>query len=121
MGALLGERTLELWSDETIGKFRAESMVFAGQLKRWAALMLEHRDKKAGTGSLVRIHVTAASGKEHTLLVNKEGVPADEMKKAIRRVIELNPQEAPLALAEALAELLGSADANEKGKNAKDH
>ena len=41
LGALLGERTLELWSDETIGKFRAESMVFAGQLKRWAALMLE--------------------------------------------------------------------------------
>ena len=121
MGALLGERTLELWSDETIGKFRAESMVFAGQLKRWAALMLEHRDKKVGTGSLVRIHVTAASGKEHTLLVNKEtGVTADEMKKAIRRVIELNPQEAPLALAEALAELLGSADANEKAKNAKD-
>ena len=119
MGALLGERTLELWSDETIGKFRAEAMVFAGQLRRWAALMLEHRDKKAAAGSLVRIHVTAASGREHTLLVNKEtGVTAEEMKRAIRGVVDLNPEEAPLALAEALAELLGSADANDKAKNA---
>lgn len=122
MAALLGERTLDLWSDETIGKFRAEAAVFAGQLRRWAALMLEHRDKRATAGSLVRIHVTAASGREHTLLVSNEaGVTADEMKEAIRRVIELNPQEAPLALAEALAELLARGEVKETRKNGKDH
>jgi hypothetical protein len=41
------------------------------------------------------------------------------MKEAIRKVVDLNPEEAPLALAEALAELLGNSDAKEK-KNAKD-
>jgi hypothetical protein len=68
----------------------------------------------------VRVQVTAASGKEHTLLVTKGApVTADQMKEAIRKVVDLNPEEAPLALAEALAELLGNSDAKEK-KNAKD-
>jgi len=120
IAAFLGDRTLTLWSDETLGKFRAEAVAFAGQLKRWAALMLEHGDKQAETGSLVRIRVTAASGREHTLLVTKGAtVTADQMKKAIREVVELNPDEAPLALAEALAELLGSSEAKPE-KNAKD-
>jgi len=120
VAALLTERSLALWSDETLGKFKAEAVAFAGQLKRWAALMLEHRDKQAEAGSLVRIHVTAASGKEHTLLVTKGApVTADQMKKAIREVVDLNPEEAPLALAEALAELLGNSDTKAK-KNAKD-
>ncbi len=120
VAALLAERGLALWSDETLGKFKAEAVAFAGQLKRWAALMLEHRDKQAEAGSLVRIRVTAASGKEHTLLVTKGApVTADQMKKAIREVVDLNPEEAPLALAEALAELLGNSDTKAK-KNAKD-
>ncbi len=117
MAAVLGERTLALWSDDTLGKFRAEAVAFAGQLKRWASLMLEHRDKKAEAGSLVRIQVTAASGKEHTLLVSKGApVTADQMKIAIREVVDLNPEEAPLALAEALAELLGGPESKPKKK-----
>jgi hypothetical protein len=121
IAALLGERTIALWKDETLDKFKAEAIVFAGQLQRWAALMLDHRNRKASVGSLVRVHVTAASGKEHTLLVSQaNGVTADDMKKAIQRVIDLNPEEAPLALAEALAELLAGREKKGKQKNAKD-
>jgi len=120
MAGLLGERSIALWKDETLEKFKAETLDFAGKLKRWVGLMLQLKSKPGGVApSLVSVYVTGKSGKEHSLLVTdppNARPSSEELKKELRRVIALNPEEAPLALAQALAEVLSETAVQETNK-----
>lgn len=122
MAALLGERSIALWTDETLDKFKAETIEFSGKLRRWVALMHELKSKPSSV-SLVSVYVTGTSGKEHSLLVTdppQMRASSEELKKELRRVIAMNPDEAPQALAQALAEVLSDPAVQEtrnRGKN----
>jgi len=123
MAALLGERSIELWKDETLEKFKGEAIDFAGKLKRWVGLMLQLKSKPSGAASLVSVYVTGKSGKEHSWVVTdppQARASSEVLKKELRRVIATNPAEAPLALAQALAEILSASAIQEfknRGKN----
>lgn len=109
MAALLGQRSIALWKDETLETFRAEAIDFAGKLKRWVGLMVQLKSKPSGAASLVSVYVTGKSGTEHSLLVTdppQARGSSEEMKKELRRVISMNRDEAPLALAQVLTEIL---------------
>jgi len=122
MAALLGGRSIAAWSDETLDKFKAETVEFAGKLKRWVVLMNQLRSKPS-SASLVSVYVTDTSGQEHNWLVTDPPqirASSEELKKELRRVIAMNPDEAPQALAQALAEVLSDPAVKEKinrGKN----
>jgi hypothetical protein len=122
IAALLGERSIALWKDETLDKFKAETIEFSGKLKRWVELML-HLKSKPSSASLVSVYVTGTSGKEHSLLVTdppQVRASSEELKKELRRVIAMNPDEAPQALAQALAEVLSDPvvkETKKRGKN----
>ena len=123
MAALLSERSLVLWKDETLEKFKTEAIDFAGKLKRWVGLMAQLSSKPSGTASLVSVYVTGQSGKEHSWVVTDPPQvrrSSEEMKKELRRVIATNPEEAPLALAQALAEILSGPEIQDAKSNVKD-
>ena len=122
IAALLGERSIALWKDETLDKFKAETIEFSGRLKRWVALM-HHVKSKPTSASLVSVYVTGTSGKEHSLLVTdppQVRASSEDLKKELRRVIAMNPVEAPQALAQALAEVLSDPAVQETKKRGKD-
>ena len=119
IAGLLGERSLALWKDETLERFQGEALDFAGKLKRWVGLMVQLKSKPGGTApSLVSVYVTGKTGTEHALLVTShKRASSEELKKSLRSVIAMNPEEAPAALAQALAELLsGETEASKRGK-----
>lgn len=122
MAALLGERSIALWTDETLDAFKSATIDFSGKLNRWVTLMHQLKSKP-NSASLVSVYVTGTSGKEHALLVTdppQVRASSEQLKNELRRVIAMNPGEAPLALAQALAEVLsGSAVEGTKkhGKN----
>jgi len=123
MAALLGERSIGLWKDETLEKFKAEAIDFAGKLRRWVGLMVQLKSKPSGAASLVSVYVTGKSGKEHSWVVTdppQARASSQELKKELRRVIATNPDEAPLALAQALAEILSGPAIKETKDHGKD-
>ena len=68
------------------------------------------------------VYVTGTSGKEHSLLVTdppQVRASSEELKRELRRVIAMNPDEAPQALAQALAEVLSDPAVQETKKRGK--
>ena len=81
--------------------------------------MVQLKSRPGGTApSLVSVYITGKTGKEHALLVTShKRASSEELKKSLRSVIAMNPEEAPAALAQALAELLsGETGASKRGK-----
>ncbi len=107
---LVVQRSLDAWTDETLGRFSQSLTELCGQYKRWMRLVTQRSRLPRTTERFVGLTLTMPGGQESSLFVNT----TDQSKDLARNIVKMisdaasgDHQLAAAALAQALQELHG--------------
>jgi hypothetical protein len=108
VASLLVQRSLDVWTDDTISLFAQTVTDISGHYRRWLRLVIQRKGAPRAAERFLSLTLTGANGKESALLV----ATTEHSTRIARNVLDLlakdvgvDPQTAAAALAQALQDL----------------
>lgn len=124
IGSLLVQRPLDVWADETVGKFAQELTEACGQYKRWMRVVAQRGRAPKAADRFVGLTLTMPGGQESSLFVatsDESRAVAQSIMSLIAKETKGNPHLAESALALALIELQSPAIDTSSEEHGRDH
>jgi hypothetical protein len=87
IAGLVATRSMDSWTDETIGQFALEIKGLAGQLHRWMDLMLDRGRGVVGAERVLRIAITNGSGQEVRHVIYRDSLTTAEKENAFQALV----------------------------------
>ncbi len=84
IAGVVTERSMDNWTDETIGTFSTGIRGLAGQLRRWMDLMINHGQTVSGAERLLRIAITDGAGQEFREVFYRDELSDETKNKALQ-------------------------------------